>query len=92
MLRAAAAAAGDGDDMWIPTGDPQLDSLLRLKTSVDHNNLLSNWTVSSGRNGGFCSWDFVTCDSSGTTVEVGAATWWHAVAVCAACAAVTGPH
>jgi hypothetical protein len=56
--------------MWIPTGDSQLDSLLRLKAAVDQNNLLTGWTTASGRNGGYCSWDFVTCDASGKTVEV----------------------
>jgi hypothetical protein len=56
--------------MWIPTGDSQLDSLLRLKAAVDQNNLLTGWTTAGGRNGGYCSWDFVTCDAAGKTVEV----------------------
>lgn len=59
--------------MWIPTGDSQLDSLLRLKAAVDQNNLLTGWTTANGRNGGYCSWNFVTCDAAGTTVEVSTA-------------------
>lgn len=62
--------AGVDDMDWVPTGDPQLDSLLHLKSAVDTNDLLTGWRVKTGRNGGFCSWEFVTCDKSGSIVEV----------------------
>jgi hypothetical protein len=54
----------------VPSGDPQLDSLLRLKEAVDTNGLLTDWTVDKGRDSGYCSWQFVTCDQEGRTVEV----------------------
>lgn len=61
----------DGDEgIWVPTGDDQLDSLLRLKAAVDKNNLLTGWTVNKGKNAAFCGWDFVVCDEGGKTVEV----------------------
>jgi hypothetical protein len=62
--------AGGDEGIWIPTGDDQLDSLLRLKAAVDKNNVLTGWSANKGRNAAFCGWDFVVCDASGKNVEV----------------------
>jgi hypothetical protein len=56
--------------LLIPTGDPQLDSLLQIKAAVDNNGLLTEWTAEGGNEGGYCGWDYVICDDTGRTVQV----------------------
>jgi hypothetical protein len=67
---AVLCRSGGGEGTWVPTGDDQLDSLLRLKAAVDKNNILTGWTADKGKNAAFCGWDFVVCDKGGKTVEV----------------------
>jgi len=66
---AAAAGGGDPGDMWVPSGDSQLDALMRIKAALDTHDLLTGWRPENGRSSGYCSWDFVTCGADGKTVQ-----------------------
>eukprot|EP00878_Enallax_costatus_P028535 GHUV01030826.1.p1 GENE.GHUV01030826.1~~GHUV01030826.1.p1 ORF type:complete len:522 (+),score=79.04 GHUV01030826.1:303-1868(+) len=53
-----------------PSGDTQLDALMRIKSAVDRGSYLKQWTETLALQGDYCNWESITCNNDNMVTEL----------------------